>query len=340
MEKEKSTKLLEELLNFIELGYNINKAIESLLEFEKDKSVRKTLMKIHEYSIETGEPIDMLLSEKVISSIEGTILRYAESPKDAIETILDNRNQISSLEFSIIKTIAPMFITLLILLSLVVGTKEPILNFMDGFLKKILGGSDYQKPDLPMYFDSSIQMVAQGMIYIIIFLVIVIPIWYIYNLYFNNKGLKTINKFFNIRSTFDSLKFLDLMYKINSTTGLSILQILEILSEEHPNKNIKTMLLEAKTKMDEGENFYEVLNEWNFDKQIVNIIEVGERTSNTWKSISKIPKFSEGKINAFLTNIKRRISFFKMLANIMLLFVGLEIMMIVIALQQLIMGAL
>jgi len=340
MEKEKSTRVLENLLNFIELGYNINKAIESILEYETDKAVIKPLTKVLDYSIEYGEPIEIMVEEKIVTKIEGTILRYSENPKDAIETILEGRSQISSLEGSILKALLPIIITGTILLALVTQTKTHILAFMDGFLVKILGGSDYQKPDLPMYFDPAIQTFATYLSYLLILLAIFVPIWYIYNLKFNNKGLKIINKYFNIRSTFDALQFMGLMYKINATTGLSVLQVLEILADEHPNKNIKTMLSEAKKKMDDGANFYETLEEWNFDKQIVNIVEVGERTSNTWKSMSKIPNFASIKIENYIKNIQRRVSFIKMLVFIMLLFVGLEIMMIVVALQQLIMGAL
>jgi len=339
MEKAVSTQLLENLLNFIELGYNLNKSIESILEYESDKKITKILTETLTYSEEHGDPIEPLISYKVVSKIEGTILKYSESPKEAINTILDNRKQSQSLEMEILKAILPTGILLSILLFLVTGTKQPILDFMEGFLSKILRGQE-SNADLPTYFDPTIQVVSTNISYVLLILVFFVPIYYIYNLKINPRGLKNINKIFNIRSTFDSLQFMDLMYKIHKTTGLSILKILEILSVEHPNINIRTMLSEAQIKMDDGGLFYETLQEWNFDQQIVNIIEVGERTSNTWMSLSKINNFSKIKIENYIKKINSRITFYKMLVYIMLLFVGLEIMMIVVALQQSIMGAL
>lgn len=296
--KEKILFFTNELAILIKSGLTFTKAIEIILKEEKKKKFKDILKKVHK-NLTIGKNI--YDSFKPFENIFGSTYLYILKIGELSGNIVEGLEDISkSLDFDLSrqKKLKGILIYPIVVISLTFLIVSFLLAFI---LPSFVTIFEENQIELPLV-TKILLAISRNFQYILIFIVVILTIIFIYNMYINKNKYKRIrrDKFLLNIFCFGELKKLLLAsnlyhsFSILLDAGIGIIESLEILYTNNNNYYLKDRLFEVKKAILAGNNIASSFKKLNlYNDRFSVLISVGEESgylSENFLQISKILK--------------------------------------------------
>ena len=328
--KEKILFFTNELAIMLKSGLTFTTAIEIILKEEKDKNFKEALKKIHKNLI-AGRNI--FESFKNFEKIFGNTYLYMLKIGEVSGSITESLEDISkSLEFDLAnqKKLGGILVYPIVVISLTFIIVSFLLTFI---LPSFISIFEENQVELPL-ITRILLFISRNFHYILLFIIALILIIFFINMYINNNRYKRIkrDKWLLNTKLFGELKKLSLSsdlyhsFSILLTTGIGIIESVEILYMNNSNYYIKENLLEVKKSLLAGNNIATALKKLNlYNERFSILITAGEESGYLAENLLQISKILK---QDFEYKLKKLMS---LLEPLVVVFLGLIVAFVVVA---------
>lgn len=275
------------LKGFLKIGFSPLEAIKTLSENEPEGKKKNVIAGIEYETHELNRPLqNVLLSKKLISPLEHTIMSKSNSMISSIDTILDMRRNGKKFEKAMLAIIAFPLIMILATLAFISFGGPGIMDFINFLLKmsEMATGSP-AKADLPFF------LIYMGEIKIFFFVLIALIVGLIYTYYWNyTNDTKKIYKIFPLKVYDDAPILFQMMYNLKKT-GMPAGDLFQEMIKNAEPEPLREMFQDIQKKVEQNRPFYTVFEQYGFPKNITSIIEVGEKTYTIWDNLPDLVEF-------------------------------------------------
>lgn len=281
-EKLKFFMLVRSLLG---LGLTILQAIEFVAKNETNKSKKKSFEEKIRLVKNEGAKIENILRDLgYLEDIEYLILKNSKDSKKAIEDIIEFQSKHNIFEKTVVSIFAFPVLTILILNSLLIVAQPKILEFLD-FIAEQQKVTSGVKPEFSIpIFLQDYDALINSLIITSSTLVILVSVYFI--LYYKKPWL--IYKAFPLKNLDDAPLIISTMVKINATTGMGMADVAKQMKQFVNPKALSIMFDSIIQRVNENRHFYPVFMEYGFKKELVDFIEIGEKSQNLWKNMAHV----------------------------------------------------
>lgn len=280
-------------------GINITDSLECLISGFSNNKKRNSLEEIKNQILEGKSLSEALKGKKHMFKNEFIMLvesgEYSGNMEKTLKILKNYYEEKNKIE-SKIKTSALYPIILFIVFNLcIIG----ILGFVIPKFADILPNSNINR-SIKIIFSIAGFINRNFMFSIIFIFLIYLFIYFIIRDLQLYKYLPHINKIITLKYDIFIIKIMNILYQ----SGISIRQILDNLIQSIDNKDYKTLLIDIKLSVINGNQLWKAFYITNkFPIQSVNIIQSGEKSGNLCESLDFVEEILREKLNKATTNI-------------------------------------
>lgn len=275
------------LKGFLKIGFSPLEAIKTLSDNEQDGKRKNVISGIEYETHEMNRPLqNVLLSKKLITPLEHTIMSKSISMISSIDTILEMRRNGKKFEKAMLGIIAFPLIMVLVTMAFVSFGGPGIMDFINFLLKMSEMASGMPaKADLPFFLIYMVEIKYAFFATI----AVIIGLIYSYIWYYNN-DTKKIYRMFPLKVYDDAPVLFQMMYNLKKT-GMPAGDLFQEMIKNAEPVPIRDMFQDIQKKVEQNRPFYTVFEQYGFPKNVTSIIEVGEKTYTIWDNLPDLVEF-------------------------------------------------
>lgn len=285
------------LKGFLKMGFPPLEAIKLLSENEENKKVKEVLTSIQFETLEKNRQLQsVLLAKGMINPLEHTIMTKSLSMGKSIDTILEMRKNSSKVEKAILAVFAFPLIALLVILGAIGFWGKDILDFVE-FLQRMsamtsgsAGGIKSFKlktDELPFFLLYTTEIKYVFFAYIGVLFTIIYGYFKLYK-----TNTKLLYKLMPLKVYDDAPVLFQIMYNLKQT-GIPASELFSEMAKNAEPAPLRAMFIDINKKIEKNRPFYTVFSQYGFPKNIVSIIEIGEKTYTIWKNLPDLIEFTK-----------------------------------------------